>query len=185
VIHLGTTNPSKAKYRANALARGNCITCGTKPIADGYKSVCLDCLSISRLNYRRRADRLLAAGLCTACGKTEPAPTKRLCEWCAARRKANNQEQKLTKRCRTYGITPTDYQAMHKAQGGCCAICRRPGNGRWKELAIDHDHKTGAVRGLLCGSCNKAIGCLLDDPSVVRAAAAYLERSRPPVAATA
>lgn len=53
---------------------------------------------------------------------------------------------------KTYGITGDDYDSLLKAQGGKCAICRaRP---RSKRLAVDHDHKTGAVRGLLCSRCN-------------------------------
>lgn len=53
---------------------------------------------------------------------------------------------------KTYGITGDDYDALLKRQGGKCAICRaRP---KSKRLAVDHDHKTGAVRGLLCSRCN-------------------------------
>ncbi|UYL87156.1 endonuclease VII [Microbacterium phage OscarSo] len=53
---------------------------------------------------------------------------------------------------KTYGITGDDYAALLKRQGGKCAICRaRP---KSKRLAVDHDHKTGAVRGLLCSRCN-------------------------------
>lgn len=53
---------------------------------------------------------------------------------------------------KTYGITSDDYDTLLDRQGGKCAICRaRP---KSKRLAVDHDHKTGAVRGLLCGRCN-------------------------------
>lgn len=53
---------------------------------------------------------------------------------------------------KTYGITGADYEKLLEAQGGKCAICRaRP---RSKRLAVDHDHKSGAVRGLLCSRCN-------------------------------
>lgn len=53
---------------------------------------------------------------------------------------------------KTYGLEVGDYDALLKAQGGKCAICRaRP---KSKRLAVDHDHKTGAVRGLLCSRCN-------------------------------
>lgn len=53
---------------------------------------------------------------------------------------------------KTYGLTADDYERLLRAQGGRCAICRaRP---KSKRLAVDHDHKTGAVRGLLCSRCN-------------------------------
>lgn len=53
---------------------------------------------------------------------------------------------------KTYGLTGAEYDALLKKQGGKCAICRaRP---KSKRLAVDHDHKTGAVLGLLCSRCN-------------------------------
>lgn len=80
-----------------------------------------------------------------------------------------------------FGITPDQYREMLDAQGGVCAICEQPErvrdarNGRLKALAVDHDHETGAVRGLLCQNCNKGIGNLGDSPERLIAAAAYLE----------
>lgn len=58
-----------------------------------------------------------------------------------------------------YGITAEQYDALYEAQGGVCAICRRA-NGKTKRLAVDHDHETGEVRGLLCGPDNLMIGRL-------------------------
>jgi len=53
---------------------------------------------------------------------------------------------------KVYGLTPAEYDELLKLQGGKCAICRaRP---RSKRLAVDHDHATGAVLGLLCSRCN-------------------------------
>lgn len=59
---------------------------------------------------------------------------------------------------RAFGITLADYERMLLEQNGACQLCRwvpKPGNRR---LAVDHDHKTGRIRGLLCGLCNKALG---------------------------
>ena len=53
-----------------------------------------------------------------------------------------------------YGITLDDYNKMFNAQGGKCAICQRHQNELKKTLCVDHDHKTGAVRELLCMTCN-------------------------------
>lgn len=60
---------------------------------------------------------------------------------------------------RKYGITPEEYEEKLSQQGGRCAVCRRlPGNRR---LAVDHNHRTGQLRGLLCYRCNyKIIGPL-------------------------
>lgn len=78
----------------------------------------------------------------------------------------------LTKRAARYGITPTEFAARYKKQGGCCGICQQtPGI---KGLAVDHCHETGHVRGLLCGRCNTAIGLMRDDPDILRSAIEYL-----------
>lgn len=81
-----------------------------------------------------------------------------------------------------HGLTFQQYEAMVAAQDGVCAVCRLPEttvvNGRVIDLAIDHCHTTGVVRGLLCSGCNKALGCAGDDPARLRALAVYLEVSR-------
>lgn len=54
-----------------------------------------------------------------------------------------------------YGITLKQYRQMLKKQGNACAICKRDQSLFSKSLAVDHDHKSGEVRGLLCFFCNK------------------------------
>ena len=78
---------------------------------------------------------------------------------------------------RRFGLTPEGYDTLLAAQGGGCAICstRDPG-GRWgTHFAVDHDHDSGSVRGLLCSRCNVMLGNAKDDPERLRAAASYLE----------
>lgn len=71
------------------------------------------------------------------------------------------------------GELPLDaYSALLHAQGGVCAICKQPPEG--KRLARDHNHTTGQFRGLLCTRCNVALGLLGDDPSRAEGAARYL-----------
>ena len=72
---------------------------------------------------------------------------------------------------RTYGITLEEYNAMLEAQGVVCAICKRDANG-WN-LAVDHCHVTGRIRGLLCPSCNRVCG-FIDNPEWYATAMAYL-----------
>lgn len=75
-----------------------------------------------------------------------------LCSWCKACSKGAMRNSQY--KCR-YGITLDDYNSVLEAQNGRCAICGElPSN----HLCIDHDHKTGKVRGLLCISCNVALG---------------------------
>ena len=75
---------------------------------------------------------------------------------------------------RGYGITVDQYWEMLVLQLGCCRICGKQLVGA-KEPCVDHCHKTGRVRGLLCMACNKGIGLLLDDPNILRNALKYLE----------
>jgi len=79
---------------------------------------------------------------------------------------------------RDFGITVADFDAMQAKQHGVCAICSQPfGCSIRKRLCIDHDHKTGRVRGLLCFNCNTGLGKFSDDPGHLRRAADYLENS--------
>jgi Autographiviridae endonuclease VII len=82
---------------------------------------------------------------------------------------------------RDYGISMELYTRMMVEQKGACAICgalngseRANNNGR-KSLGVDHDHATGAVRGLLCQMCNQGIGAMQDNPKLLRKAVEYLE----------
>ena len=72
------------------------------------------------------------------------------------------------------GILET-YQKLFKYQGGVCAICGSPENGRYSHLSIDHCHDTDKVRGLLCNNCNRGIGLLKDNPEILRKVADYVE----------
>src|SRR5882757_2953136 len=73
---------------------------------------------------------------------------------------------------RVYGISVEEHAAMVAQQNGRCAICERKPD---HTLCIDHCHKTGKVRALLCRKCNTGLGCYDDDPAFARKAAAYLE----------
>lgn len=79
---------------------------------------------------------------------------------------------------RKYGLVPGEFERMLADQDGRCAICRtdKPG-GRFTMMHVDHCHTTGKVRGLLCNNCNPLLGRAKDSPAVLRAAAAYLERT--------
>lgn len=78
-----------------------------------------------------------------------------------------------------YGITERDYDDMLTNQNGECAICKtdKP-TGKWKRFAVDHCHKTGTIRGLLCNECNRGIGLLRDSADLLRLAADYLDQYR-------
>jgi hypothetical protein len=75
-----------------------------------------------------------------------------------------------------YGITEERYQELLSLQDGKCAICSTTTpTGRWKVFAVDHNHDTNEVRGLLCNECNRGIGLLKDSPDLLRLAAIYID----------
>ena len=93
-------------------------------------------------------------------------------------KKANDPDhvRKVSRKtsCRRAGITVEQYDEMFESQGGTCAICRtRPDE---RSLAIDHCHETDTVRGLLCMSCNIALGKFQDDPQLMFRAAHYIRK---------
>lgn len=73
---------------------------------------------------------------------------------------------------RKHGLSATDYWEMVKRSNGLCAIC----DGKMKKICVDHDHKTGKVRGLLCHPCNVVLGLMKDEPQRFERAAAYLRK---------
>jgi hypothetical protein len=78
-----------------------------------------------------------------------------------------------------YGLTPVEYDKMVEEQNGKCAICGKDRNvtSDKRRLAVDHDHETGQVRGLLCTICNTRLG-ILENAEWVQKARAYLDSSR-------
>lgn len=103
---------------------------------------------------------------CKGCGSvtrkvTAPGPR---CATCHRERKAALKAASHARWIeKTYGLTYGQYWALYEAQGGSCYICRRA-RGVTKRLAVDHDHKTGFVRGLLCAKCNGYLGYIRDSP---------------------
>lgn len=87
-----------------------------------------------------------------------------------ARRKTSGRASRLKDR---YGITLAEYEALLAAQGGVCAICRKACS-TGKSLAVDHNHETKVVRGLLCRKCNRGIGHFNDDRTLLQEAINYL-----------
>jgi len=74
-----------------------------------------------------------------------------------------------------YGISLEQYNQMLEEQKGACKICSVPSEQLSRALCVDHCHATGKIRGLLCDTCNRSLGLLKDNVSVLRAAVKYLE----------
>lgn len=96
-------------------------------------------------------------------------------------RKENPDKYKSIELKSNFGITLDEYRQMLDTQNGVCAICFQPETsrsvtpGKTRMLAVDHNHETGQVRGLLCSACNQGIGLFRDDPLKLESAITYLK----------
>ena len=116
---------------------------------DGYRYSCKSCNSKAAFAYKESTD---------------------------GKRKLKNCHLK-----RRYGISIESYEEMLKDQGGVCFICKKREeqthqNGKIKDLAVDHCHTTGKVRGLLCGLCNRGLGYFKDNTEYLTNAIEYLTK---------
>lgn len=136
---------------------------------------------------------------CCRCGQTKEkiffgkkicmedglAPDCRLCRRTSAIKYYRNNTKKclengLKYRIASYwpSLTPKkaleEYNKLLELQNSSCGICG--GKDSAKRLAVDHDHETGKIRGLLCSKCNRALGYLNDDKELLRKAISYLEK---------
>jgi hypothetical protein len=93
---------------------------------------------------------------------------------------SKRKHSQLKSKLKPFGFTVEDYESESWNQGHVCAICGQPETdthtGTLRRLAVDHDHKTGCYRGLLCGKCNKGIGLFRDNVAILKQAIQYLEK---------
>lgn len=145
--------------------------------ADGLHSWCRECHADRGREryYRQKADSTWAA-------RNREATRVRTAQW---RERNPDRVREITRGVhykRNYGITVEDYNRLLESQGGACAICQatetRTMAGKTRRLSVDHDHETGAVRGLLCGGCNSGVGYFRDNPDRLRNAITYLTSRR-------
>jgi hypothetical protein len=128
---------------------------------------------------------------CFRCKETKPVSEfyrsntryyQRECKPCNRDRKyrwhksdAGKRSTANTKLKARFGISVEEYERMLAEQSGKCRICAQEVSYMGHKLAVDHDHASGKVRGLLCKACNLAIGNFKDDPALCIAAAEYLK----------
>ena len=91
-------------------------------------------------------------------------------------RKDNFNRYKDNTLKRIFNITLEEYNTLFNNQNGCCAICGKHQSELKKSLCVDHDHITNKIRGLLCQTCNVAIGLLKDDVNILQMGVEYLKQ---------
>lgn len=127
------------------------------------------------------------SGICKECKNTRLRERNRLHpEWRKNWRKKSYEKNKNKAKEQYllyhYGIDLTEFNVLLEKQNNLCAICKKPESsvhqsGILKKLSVDHDHKTGKIRGLLCYNCNRGIGHLQDNLEILNNAIAYLEKN--------
>lgn len=137
-----------------------CKACNNAAVRIWRKKNIEGCRAYLRRYYRANAEKIKAKG--------------------REDRAANPAKHKSARRKRTFGISEDDFQKMLSGQSGACQICRFVfvvGAGRELIPHVDHCHKTGKVRGLLCTSCNKMLGFAKENLVSLERAIEYLKRS--------
>ncbi len=165
-----------------------CIACGEpKPYSDfyqqrgmrdGFRNDCKACMC----EQKRRRSRADPGAHISRVQQWQRENRERYLEAQRRRRAARGPAEKRRERdlhlSRHYGLTQDDFEFLVVVQRGRCAICGKEDGSR---LHVDHDHSSGRVRGLLCGSCNRAMGLFHEDAARFEAAGAYLRRRQLPL----
>lgn len=195
--------PGLLLLRGERMTRTLCARCGVSPKVPGrgkrYCSACYEwrdsTLRDRNIEYLRRyredgRDKS-KSGQTRRKNRDAPEGT-RWCPRCSQYLRLNqfNKSGSYCKGCakssgwilnlrKKFGLTDVEYYTLLDSQGGACAICRMV--PKKQNLAVDHDHKTGVIRGLLCSTCNhQMLGGAKDDVEILRRAVAYLDEPPAP-----
>jgi Recombination endonuclease VII len=165
-----------------------CSTCKeSKPVAEfprnkakpsGYSADCKDCRKGYMKGYREKhGEEMKAYGAAYREAHTaeKQAYMKEYMKtYYPANKDRMNAQNRRAWLQRENGLTQEQYETMLIAQEFGCAICGAPEPGGQGRFHVDHDHKTGQTRGLLCWHCNRGLGAFQDDPDRLALAAIYL-----------
>lgn len=128
-----------------------------KDSADGLYSYCKQCKAAMVRDYTQRNGEVVRE----KARKRNATPKGRL-----ATRKSNLKQ--------SFRMTKTQFDQTWREQGKSCAICHTRRERNEKAFAVDHDHSTGVIRGILCHRCNRALGLADDNTELLKSAATYL-----------
>lgn len=141
----------------------------------GVYSMCKDCK-----NSRRRTDEYRATERVRhKKWRSNPVNNEKQKQWSKKFRQSEKGKKAIKDDMlkRSYGINLEQYESLLKKQNGKCAICNRT-HIEDKKLVVDHCHKTGEIRGLLCSQCNTGLGLFGDNIENLNNAISYLNKER-------
>jgi hypothetical protein len=147
-----------------------------KQMRDGHINVCRDCRSTYCYGWKNENRQVVK----TKKAKYHFERKDDINKLRREDRKANPSKYKEQNLRYFYGITISDYNKMLDEQKGVCRICKNPElskhkNGKIRDLAVDHDHKTKKIRGLLCSMCNMGLGKFRENTEYLKGAIEYIK----------
>lgn len=196
----------RSKWRIDDEGR-ECSKCGIFKTWDNFshnkwgtrrhQAWCTDCFREHDGREKKKEYKITEVGReCSECGIFKPwdefhirvglstghASACKICVNARTKRDMLNGSKRNRELVRRYGITLEEYNALVEKQNDSCAICgtNQKGNvrgGNTRYWSVDHDHKTGKVRGLLCQQCNAMLGMAKDNTEVLKRAIDYLCRN--------
>lgn len=181
-------NPGPNRYEGAAVDQRTCKKCGeAKPATaeffnrhagckDGLRSECRECHKTRMRSYYQAnsAERRAKTAEYAAVNAERVREYRR--RYREHRGEALAASNRAATLMREYGLTPEAYMDLFVAQDGHCAICLA--EPKTRRLCVDHDHETGAVRGLLCPPCNAALGRFGDNEAGVLRVLNYLRNTQ-------
>jgi hypothetical protein len=134
------------------------------------KKLCCDCNTEKDISeFNKQPDRKYGvAGRCRECQSIYHK------QWYTKNKERMKERFRRNNYFSRYNITIADYEKLLEKQNNSCAICYSKTGSANKRLAVDHNHQTGIIRGLLCDECNTGLGKFKDNPSLLTNAIAYL-----------
>lgn len=139
--------------------------------AELKRKVCKQCREEKDFSlFRYRKPRGNYESYCKAC---ESINNKK---WMSNNKESQRQREFKRNLRVKFGMTEDDYYEKLESQNNGCAICRSRFSLSGRHLAVDHDHKTGKIRGLLCNECNTAIGLMKENTDLFYNATVYIEK---------
>lgn len=140
---------------------------------DGISNFCKRCRSEQNKEYvKNNKEKVLASR-----DRYRRANMEKYRQYSNKYSASNREKRKGYRLFYKYGISQEQYDEMLDRQKGVCKVCGKPEEG--KALAVDHNHHTGQVRGLLCSYCNQALGLAQDSLEIVKKMVDYLEEYEP------
>lgn len=162
------------KMRGKDALASRCVDCNKEYMKRYYKS------NTGKLSEYRRENQEKINARKRERYREDPEYRRAILDQVRETRIKHPERKRNTALRSNYGLSLSEFNLLLASQDGGCAICgnKESGGKHNKNLHVDHDHDSGVVRGILCASCNFAIGLLKDDPELLMRAAMYLQEFR-------